>query len=1009
MSMFLVVFLIFGILSYQKLNLELIPDIDLPVVTVQTVYAGTSPDVIETQVTKKIEDAVSSISMIDRMESYSMEGVSLIMIMFEIAKNEDIANQEVKDKVDAILSELPDDADKPVIQKYDLQDRPVVDVVLAGTQNPREMYEYADLRLQDRLAQIEGVARVKLLGGQEREIRVELDSRSLMTNNISLPMVTQLLSAHSIDLPGGNFQNGTQEYGVRLKGDYESVEAIKKIEIPIGDHYRKLGEFATVTDTGKDIRERIVYFNREENKRYDGAVLMSVYKTKNGNAVKIADRMREELPYIQQELPQGMSIYLASDHSLFVKSSVRDTLTTLFLGMLFTVFVLLFFLHDIRLTIIVGLSMPFSILSAFLFMDLSGFTLNLVSMMGLSTSVGILVTNSVVVIENIYRFRSEGAERTVAASKGTSEIVTAVVASTMTNLCVFIPIATVQGLVGRFLVQFGMTIVYATIFSLLTSFTLTPMLAALILPKFQGKPSYIGRTLDNMFEQWQNFYRRVLTFVLEKKRRSLILIVLSVLLFAGSVVIGSGIGFEFLPLMDEGDIPILVELPAGSNLDESAKVLEKMERKVLEHPMVTQILVTLGELDEMNQGVHMARMDVKIVDRAERDVSHSVVAGELIEALSVIPNAIIRVAAESPVASGQEPVQFYLMGQDLDELDKYKEDVLDRIQGVEGLLNLSVSSKPGKPEVTLVPDRVKLKDAGITVTELALTLRGAVEGMVVTTYREQGEEYDVLVTMADGDVDSPEEIARLPVISQNGTFLISQLADVSYKESYSKILHKDKYKTIRFEGRNDPEIPLGDVVNNIKQRLETLDLPPGYRVDWGFQVEMLDETVADMVSTFILAFILTYMLLAAILESFIQPALILGTVPLAFIGVFAGLEMTGLSMSAVSMLAIVMLLGIVVNNAILILDYTNMLVREKGKALKEALLIAAPVKLKPILMSNIAIILGMLPMALGIGSAGRELRQPMGVVSIGGLIVSTSLSLIIIPALMYLISRRKKK
>jgi len=736
-------------------------------------------------------------------------------------------------------------------------------------------------------------------------------------------------------------------------------------------------------------------------------VLLSLIKSSDGNTVKMADEVQRVLPVIEQDLPEGCRLTTVMDKSVFIRSAVEDTLGNILLGILLTGLVLLFFLHDLRSTLIVATAMPYSIISTFLFLQLSDFSFNIMTLMGLSTAVGILVTNSVVVIENIFRHKEMGHNRREAADKGTSEIAVAVIASTLTNLVVFLPIASMSSLVGQFFKEFALTVTYATIFSLIASFTVTPMLASLILPDKEVKKHPLGIRLEKMFLSWENTYKRWLQVILKNKARSWSVVIVSMVLFVLSLFVARQVGFEFMPLLDEGDINIEVELPQGYNLQQTAALVNTLEGRLKKHPEVKQILTTLGSISDLDVGTNLAIMRVKLVDVAERQWSSNQMASRFIKELSDVPNALIRVSPVSSMGSGQAPVQFYLLGQDVDKLENIKKQIVEKIKTIPGLENLNTSSRPGKPELTLVPDRKKIADAGLTVFDLAMTLRASVEGVVTTRYRESGNEYDIRLKLKERSVNSPEKIGALTVVSRTGRYQLGQLAEVRYTQGYSKILHKDKYKSIEFSAYNGPGHPLGDIVNEINRRTAQIDIPAGYKIDWGGNAKMMKDTAQDMLRTFIIAFLLTYMLLAAILESLTQPLLILGTVPLALIGVFLSLFITGQTMNTVSMMAIVMLLGIVVNNAILIMDYANIL-RRRGMGVKEALIEASPTKLKAIIMATVAIILGMAPMALGVGAAGVEFRQPMGIVSIGGLLVSGVLTLFVIPALYYLTTKEQK-
>jgi HAE1 family hydrophobic/amphiphilic exporter-1 len=856
--MVLLVFVLFGILAYFGLNLNLVPDAEFPVITVQTIYPGAGPREMETQVSKRVEDAVSTISKIDEIVSYSMEGMSYVAITFDLDKDIDIASQEVKDKVDGVAGDLPNNAEAPIIQKFDINAMPILDIVLAGNLDPTELYDIADKRLRDRFSQIEGVAKVDVTGGEEREIRIELENRFVFQNSISLAQLAGVLRAQNLDMPGGNFTQRNQEYSVRLKGEVGNVQTIGDLKIPTEYGPKRVADIANVYDTGAEVRVRTSYFDNIAKERKDNVVLLSLVRSSDGNTARIAAAVREALPGMESELPAGARLVLVGDASRVITGSVKDTLTNILLGILLTGLVLLFFLHDIRSTVIVALSMPISIVSTFFLMQISGFSLNLFSLMGLSTAVGIIVTNSVVVLENIFRHKQMGHGKGESASKGTAEIAVAVIASTLTNIVVFLPIANMSSMMGMFFREFALTVVFATLFSLLMSFTLTPMMASLILGKGTGRKNRIGEALERRFRRIEEGYRRALAYVIGSKKRSAVIVAGSVAILIASLGLASRVGFEFIPTMDEGDIKIQAELPLGASLDETADLLEEIENRVRVHPEVKHMITTVGKLSDLDMGTNMARMDIKLVDAGKRDISTDGAAGLLIRELSDIPNARIRVAALSSMGGGGgAPLTFNLMGQDVDTLEVFRQEVLRRIRDVDGLVNINTSSRPGKPEITLIPDREKLSAAGLTVYDLAMALRGAIEGLVATSYRDQGEEYDIRVAMTDESVDTPAEVGNIPVVGPEGTYRLSQLVDIEFTEGYSRILRKDKYKLVEVGGSIAPGYVLGDVANEIDRRLADLDMPPGYKIEWGGMAELMQETTADMLRTFLLALILT--------------------------------------------------------------------------------------------------------------------------------------------------------
>jgi hydrophobic/amphiphilic exporter-1 (mainly G- bacteria), HAE1 family len=1008
MTMFLLVFVLFGGIAYFSLDLNLMPDIEVPYVTVQTVYPGAGPKELESEVTKKIEDAVSTISQIKSLVSYSLEGVSILQIEFELDKDVDIANQETKDKVDAILNDLPDDAETPIIQKFEIGADPVVDLVLTGNMSPVELYELADKRLKDRFSQINGVASVDIVGGQQREIKIELDNRIVYQNSISLLQLSQIIAAENVDIPGGNFKRASQEYSARLKGKYSSLEALRNLEITTPSGKKILGKIANVSDSGEEVRIRSTFFQNLSKSKENNVVILSVIKAKDGNTVELAEQVQNILPELKNELPDGVELEVVTDKSIFIKASVEDTLTNIGMGVILTALVLLFFLHDLRSTIIAALSMPFSIISTFMLLDFSGYSLNVMTLMGLSTSVGILVANSIVVLENIFRHKEMGNGKKEAAGKGTSEVVIAVIASAMTNIVVFLPLANMSSLIGSVFKEFALTVTYATVFSIIVSFTLTPMLASIILPEHDTKKHIIGEWLEKLFNSWERAYQNILGVIVKNRLSSGVTVIAAVVMFFASLFIAGQLSFEFMPLMDEGLIAVEVELPQGYNLEQTAELLEETEKRIVGYDEVKNTLTQIGKINDLNQGTNLALIKVQLIDAENRDISTTEMVTKFIRNLSDIPNAMFRVAVTNSGAGGDMvPVELYLQGIDLEKLENYKTELEAKFKTIEGLTNLNTSSRAGKPEITLQPDRIKLANAGLTAYDLAMTLRAGMEGLITTKFSDGGEEYDIRISLNDESVDSPEKIANMTVISRNGKYTMNQLAEIDFTEGYSRILHRDKAKTIQFTANIAEGYALGDIVNEVEKRIDKMEFESGYSISWAGTAEMMNEVIFDMGFAFILAIILTYMLLAAILESFTQPLLILATIPMALIGVFLALYVFGISISVFAMLAIVMLIGIVVNNAILLLDYTNVLVR-KGKSVKDALVEACPTKLKPVIMSTIAIMLGMLPMALGIGSAGKEYRQPIGVVSIGGLLISGVITLFVIPALYELTHRSKK-
>ena len=1011
-SMVMVGLVIFGVLAYVGMPLNITPAIDIPYVLVQTKYAGASPDLIESQISKKIEDAVSMISGLDTIVSYSLENVSLVLLKFNMDKNVDDAVQEVTQKVNNISNDLPDDADSPTYTKININEMPILKVMLAGDSSQitmAELYDLADKKVKNTFSQVIGVGETSVTGGQEREIHVEFDSRVVFQNQISLAQVNSILAASNLNLPAGYYQKEGQEFSVKFDGELKAVDAIGELEIPTGKGMRKIKDVATVSDTTARARERTIYFDYQNNIRNDLSVLIEISKTSDGNAVAIEKQIKELMEAMRPELPAGVDMYVVSETASVTSSTVNDTMSNIMMGIGFTAIILLFFLHSFRSTIIVAITMPLSILPTFIALSAMGFTLNIMSLMGISTAVGVLVMNSVVILENIFAHKHRGEGGRSAARTGTDEVAVAVVASTLTNVAVFMPIATMSGIAGQMLKEFAMAVVFATLFSILIAFTLTPMMAAYLLPEHDTRKHPIGDKFENIFKMWEKGYRKVVEFILKTKLHSLIVVVIIVGLFLFSMSLFKFIPFEFIPSMDQGQVDIEMELAKGFDLSETYAFTQEVENRMAKYTdMVEHGSTTVGKLSDLDTGVNMAKITLSLTPKATRKYNSNQLANMIIKDLSDIPGAIIRSFSSSKMGMNQHSIDFYLKGPDMEVLKDFQDQIYPKLEQVPGLVNLDVSSRGGVPQLTITPDLKKIADAGTSVQAIAVTLRTSLEGMSTTTFKDKGEEYDIKVLLVDNSIKSYEDVGNIPIATSAGVFPLSHFADIQYTTGFSKILRSDRETVIEFTGDVAEGYAQSNITNAIAAITSELDFPFGYRYETAGNSKEMAKTVKQMAFVFVIAIVLTYMLLAAILENLWQPVLILFTVPLAMIGVVGVYLMTGKAMNFIGMMSIVMLVGMVVNNAILILDYANQLRRE-GKSMQEALIIACPEKLKAIIMSNVATILGLLPMALGLGAQGAEMRQPMGLVSVGGLITSTILTLFMTPASQFLFAGRKKK
>jgi HAE1 family hydrophobic/amphiphilic exporter-1 len=1010
MTVIVLVFAFFGWIALRSLSVNLMPDVKIPYVTVQTIYPGAGPKEIEMLVTKKIEDAVTTIEGIDNIDSYSLDGISIIIVQFALGKDVDVANQEVKDKIDQIINNLPKDAKKPIVTKVDIRATPVADIVLSGDANPRDLYDFADKVVKDRLSQIKGVANVTISGGQEREIQIKLNPIDVYNNMISLPALMGSVSAQNIDIPGGSFEIGNREYSVRLKGQYDSISTILNTDIPTPFGLYKLRDLAQVADTGKRISLKSSFYDVKNNVRYGNAVRLGLIKSPDGNVVDVVNKTKEILPEILAKLPPGMELKVVRESASFVQSSVDDTLSNIYLGIIITAIVLFFFLHDIKSTLIAAISMPTSVISSFLLLQLWGLDLNIMTLLGISVTIGVLVANSIVILENIFRYKDLGYSTYDATIKGTNEVVVAVLASTLTNLVVFIPLANLSSIVGQFLRALALSATFTTIFSLIYSFILTPMLASkFISDKKKEKNAFKIFMEDKIDNYFIKFYENILKVILKNKKLALSTFALSIVLFI-IVLMGFGrkLGFEFQPTFDQGIATATIELPTGSNLEATSNKIKEIEEIIKQHPEVVNIVTDLGKSSQVDLGSNLAVMTIYTNDKKERQKSINQLTSEFTKELATVPDVKINVSAGQQTSQGS-PIEFYVLGQNEYEIQKIADKIYSNFKTIPGLINFEQSTRIGKPELTIYPNRTKLAQVGLSVNELAFSLRSAIEGMASSKYKYNNEEYDLTIKMTTESVDSPEKIYNLPIVTKAGVFKLSDLADIQFTPGPTKILHRDKFKTVKFTGAPAPGVPLGNITSEIEKRISEIKMPIGYSFAWGGSSKIFKQMIMDLTFAFFVGIFLTYLLLAAMLESFIQPLYILITVPLGLIGVILAAYFTNTPLGITALMGIILLTGIVVNNAILVLDFANQLIREEGKHIKEALIYASTVKLKPIIMSNAALALAVLPLALGIGDAGVEMRQPLGIVTIGGIVASTILTIFVVPALYYIFAREKKR
>jgi len=1001
MTMIIMSFVVIGLYSYLQLAVELTPDVEFPIVTISTVYPGAGPEEIETLIIEKIEDEVSTISGVKHVQAVAREGVAILIVEFEVGTDVDIVAIEVKDKIDLIKADLPDDATDPVISKFDINAQPVLDLAVSSPRPLAAVYRLVDDVIKERLSRVAGVASIDIFGGKEREILIAVHRDRLRAYGLSILDVIGGIAAANLNIPGGHIKQGGKEYTVRLDGEFSSVEQIRDIQLVsfARSHAIKLPEIAEIVDTFEEQRDLA---------RYEGqpAVGLSVVKKGDANSVAVANGVKREIQRMTADLPDDVEIAIARDRSVFIERSIRDVMSNLFIGILLTALVLYLFLHNVQGTIIAAVAMPTSIIATFTLILFAGFTLNFMSLMGLAISVGILVANSIVVLENIIRRIRTGEDPATAADRGTAEIALAVVASTLTNIVVFTPIAFMGGIVGQFFQQFGLTVAFATLFSLIVSFTLTPMLAARLLKKADNRPEQAGGLAHRFSDWWDKryddlarSYARALAWALNHRRSVMLL---HAVIFFASLFLLRYIGTEFFTPSDEGQIDVTLEMPAGTRLEQTDRILKMAERTLQNIPEVESIYTILGRIDggglaASTQGVEVGQLAITLVDEEDRDRETREVANAMLSALASIPAADITVKPTNPFGGAEADLKIEITGDDRDILNDLANRLMDVVRKTKGTTSVKSSWKVGKPEIKIIPDRQRIASSGLTVGQVAAAIRASIQGQVASEYRVGEDEYDIRVRFADADQNSIDQVRNILVRNARGAVLpISEVAHIDFGAGPTQISRKNKKRLVTVTA-NIAQRSLGEVQADIEAQVAEMTLPPGYDIFFGGQSERQAESFANILQAMLLAIILTYMALAAILESYLHPFTIMVTLPLGLVGVILSLLLTGATLSIFSMMALVMLVGIVVNNGILLLDYINVL-RQQGAEITKAILDACAQRLRPIIMMNVAVALGMLPLALGLGE-GSETRAPMAIVSIGGIISSTVFTLFLIPVI----------
>ena len=993
-AMGILALIVFGWVSLRSLPLDLFPKVDFPIVTIKTVLIGADPETIETRVTDPLEQSVNTLSGIKKLQSTSMEGMSVVVVEFELDKNIDVAYQEVQQKISAIRADLPQDVKDPIIEKVDIDASPILQLVVSGNKAPRELYHIADVQIKERLQRVRDVGSITIKGGRDRKLWLWLDPDRLRAHNLAVQDVRMALSAQHVEMPGGRVEQTGKEFVTRVKAEFTSAADLDQLVVS-----RQPNSVIRLKDIGRteDGLEEERSLTRLDEQP---CLTLEIQRQSGKNTVQVASDIKAEVAKLQKELaPLDVKLNIAVDMSVYIKQSVDQVFKHLVIGGLLAVFTVLVFLLNFRSTFISAMVLPSSIMATFMMMSFAGYTLNFMTLMGLTLAIGLLIDDAIVVQENIMRHVQAGKSASFAAEFATSEIGLAVFATTMSVVAVFLPTAYTKGIVGRFFAPFGMTVAFAVLISMFVSFTLDPMLSSRMLKK-KGKERGLFRILEESFKAMDHAYERLLHWCL--RRRALVVIVATVAIVA-SLSLTRFLKSEFIPDEDRSEFNVVMRAPLGSSLQRAQDVMDDIRVIVKALPDVKFTLCTVGGV-KANEGSMYVRLRDKADRLKDRQRSQRAVMDLLREQLVAVSkkdDTVIGVQKFDSVASSSgmkaAAIQLELLGSDLPVLDGLARQLQEKMRAVGGYKDMDTTYQPGKPEISIYVNRERAADMGVSPMDIADTIRAAIGGTDIGKFRDGKDRYDISVRLLESGRNDAQRILDLLVPStKGGPVELRSVAQVSPTSVPVEVNRYNRQRQITVLANLEASKAMGDAITEIDGLVKQLSLPPGYSTAWSGQAENMQESFGNMAFTMLLSIIVIYMVLAAQFESVIHPFTIMLSLPLAFVGAMVGLVIFRQSLNIFTIMAFIFLLGLVTKNAILLIDYANTLRHRDGMERDLAMQKAGPVRLRPILMTTFAMIFGMLPSALGTGE-GSESQQPMAIAIISGLISSTFLTLIIVP------------
>jgi HAE1 family hydrophobic/amphiphilic exporter-1 len=1021
-AMMMMGLMVFGLFAYRDLGVEEFPDIGFPFVVVTTTYPGASPEVVESDITRKVEDSVNTIAGVKQVFSYSYEGRSMVFVEFFLNIPVASAVQDVRDKVALVKADFRDEVDEPIIERFNPSAMPVLSYAFTSdTLTPREISTYIDQRIKKRFQTVTGVGKVDVIGAVKREVRIYVKPERLRAYNVGVDQVVSTLKTENQELPAGTLSSLQSELVVQIKGRLEKPQDFRRLVVAQragGPVY--LEQVADVVDGEQELDSMALVNGRR-------AVSLDVVKTSDANTIKVVDDAKKVAEEVKKSLPPGMQMTVVADSSKSIRNSLKDVQKTLIEGAALAVLIVFIFLGSWRSTVITGLTLPISLLGTIAGVYFFGFTINLMTLMALSLCIGLLVDDAIVVRENIVRHNGMGKSHFDAALDGTKEIGLAVLATTLTIVAVFLPVAFMGGIIGKFFFQFGVTVATAVLLSMFVSFTLDPMLSSIWYdPDTHGrkKTSWLGRGLDwfsDRLDDLGDIYVKVIGWGLRRRtwffsipyvsrhglgwyrpgNRSVVMLI-AIASLIGAFKLASMIGGEFVPEPDLSEINVRFQTPTGSALEYTQQKVDQVTKIIREYPEVIATYATINT--GMDAGKDHAGIRVSLKPKAERKLSQKQLVVEIRKRLLNVAGIRITsvAAAAESVNGGQKPLIISVQGTDLVQLQKISDEMVAGMEKIPGVVDIRTSLTDPKPTLAVNLDRDQAANLGVSISRLGQTLRPLLAGDDVTTWQDaQGENYDVTVQLPRADRYAASDLGNVYLSSMhtdaNGVpnmVPLTQVAQITETTGASQINRRNLFREVMIDA-NVSGRPAGDIGVDIKKLQDSVKLPPGYRFQTEGQNKDMAESIGYAVTALLMAVIFIYMVLGSQFNSFILPVSIMTSLPLSLIGVFLALFSFGSTLNIFSIIGVIMLMGLVTKNAILLVDFVKVAV-EGGEERTTAIMNAGRTRLRPILMTTAAMIMGMVPLALGLGD-GAEQRAPMAHAIIGGLITSTLLTLIVVP------------